>query len=137
MSDLDDLFICTNPSRRDVKNIYRNERYARGIILKNGDVLVWNGEVMHSKVMPYMPETGIHFSIFNDKLEVCWQFESWQEIQKRLVQAQRYFEILGYPLEGQVVIDTIFYTHMKKEFPPIQYRELFEDQYVLAPLEEK
>lgn len=137
MSDLDDLFICTNPSRRDVKNIYRNERYARGIVLKNGDVLVWNGEVMHSKVMPYLPETGVHFSIYNDKLEVCWQFESWQEIQKRLVQAQKYFEVLGYPTDGQVVIDTMFYTHTKKEFPPIQYQDLLDENYVLAPLEEK
>lgn len=137
MSNLDDLFICTNPTRRDVKSIYQNERYARGVILKNGDVLVWNGEVMHSKVMPYLPETGVHFSIYNDKLEVCWQFESWQEIQKRLVQAQKYFEVLGYPQDGQVVIDTMFYTHTKKEFPPIKYRDLFDDQYVLAPIEEK
>ena len=137
MSNLDDLFICTNPTRRDVKNIYAQERYARGVILKNGDVIVWNGEVMHSKVMPFMPETGLHFSIFNDKLEVCWQFESWREVQEKLKQAKKYFEILQYPEHGSIVVDTMFYTHTKKKFPPIRYADLFEEGYELKPLEEE
>ncbi len=136
MSNLDDLFICTNPTRRDVKNIYSQEKYARGVILKNGDVIVWNGEVMHSKVMPFMPETGLHFSIFNDKLEVCWQFESWKDVQEKLKQAKKYFEILQYPMEGSIVVDTMFYTHTKKKFPPIRYAELFEEGYELKPMEE-
>lgn len=136
MSDLDDLFICTNPTRRDVKNIYRNERYARGIILRNGDVMVWNGEVRHNQVIPYLPEAGIHFSIFNDKLEICWQFESWKDIQNRLVQAKKYFHVLGYPEEGRIEIDTMFYTHTKKEFPSIRYRDLFQADYELKPIDE-
>ncbi|RXT15223.1 hypothetical protein [Ammoniphilus sp. CFH 90114] len=136
MSNLDDLIICTNPTRRDVKKIYGQERYARGVILKNGDVIVWNGEVMHSKVMPYMPESGLHFSIFKDKLEVCWQFESWQDVQERLKQAKKYFDILDYPEDGEVVMDTMFYTHTKKKFPEIRYKELFEEGYELGPIEE-
>lgn len=136
MNNLDDLFICTNPTRRDVKKIFGQENYARGIILKNGDVIVWNGEVMHSKVMPYMPETGLHFSIFKDKLEVCWQFESWSDVQERLKQAKKYFDILEYPEDGKVVMDTMFYTHTKKKFPDFQYKDLFEDGFELKPIEE-
>lgn len=136
MNNLDDLFICTNPSRRDVKKIFGQENYARGIILKNGDVIVWNGEVMHSKVMPFMPETGLHFSIFKDKLEVCWQFESWSDVQDRLKQAKKYFEILEYPEDGRVVMDTMFYTHTKKKFPDIQYKDLFQEGFELKPIEE-
>ncbi|MEW9667751.1 hypothetical protein [Ammoniphilus sp. 3BR4] len=136
MNNLDDLFICTNPSRRDVKKIFGQENYARGIILKNGDVIVWNGEVMHSKVMPFMPETGLHFSIFKDKLEVCWQFESWSDVQERLKQAKKYFEILEYPEDGRVVMDTMFYTHTKKKFPDIQYKDLFQEGFELKPMEE-
>ena len=68
MSNLDDLFICTNPTRRDVKNIYRNEKYARGILLKNGDMVVWNGDVMHSKVLPFLTETANHKAII---LSLC------------------------------------------------------------------
>jgi len=135
MSNLDDLFICTNPTRRDVKNIYRSEKYARGILLKNGDMIVWNGDVMHSKVLPFLTETGIHFSIFDDKLEVCWQFESWQEIQNRLKDAKSYFEVLGYPDNGKIVIDTVFYTHQKHSFPDIKYKNLWDEGFQLKPLD--
>jgi hypothetical protein len=136
MSNLNDLFICKNPTRRDLKNIYRDEQYARGIILDNGDILVWNGEIMHSKVMPFITETGVHFSVFNQKLEVCWQFESWKKIQRRLVEAKKYFDILGYKEDGLVVIDTVFYTHTKHPFPEIRYAELFNEGYELKPLSE-
>ncbi|MBP1931606.1 hypothetical protein [Ammoniphilus resinae] len=135
MSNLDDLFICTNPTRRDVKNIFRSEKYARGILLKNGDMIVWNGDVMHSKVLPFLTETGIHFSVFGDKLEVCWQFESWTEIQKRLKEAKPYLEVLGYPEEGKIVIDTVFYTHKKYAFPDIKYKDIWEEGYELKPID--
>ncbi|HJV45544.1 MAG TPA: hypothetical protein VJ824_07440 [Bacillota bacterium] len=135
MSSLDDLFICTNPSRRDVKNIYQDEKYARGIILANGDMIVWNGEIMHGKVMPYLNETGLHFSVFNDKLEICWQYESWGEIQNRLKLAQKYLDILGLPENGRIVFDTMFYTHTKLEFPTIKYSDLFEEGYEIKPIE--
>lgn len=137
MSNLDDLIICTNPTRRDLKNIFQKEKYARGIILKNGDVMVWNGEVMHNKVTPYLPETGVHFNIFNDKLEICYRAESWKDIQTRLIQAQKYFQVLGFPDDGQVVFDTMFYTHTKIEFPPITYAELFQEGYEIKPLDDE
>ncbi|AMA73526.1 MULTISPECIES: hypothetical protein [Aneurinibacillus] len=135
MSNLDDLFLYTNPTRRDVKNIYREEKYARGILLKNGDMIVWNGDIMHTKVMPFITETGVHFSLFNDKLEICWQFESWAEIQRRLVAAKPYFDNLEFPEDGRIVIDTRYYTHTDVSFPEIRYYQLFEEGFELAPLE--
>lgn len=136
MSILDDLFICTNPTRRDVKHIYRSEKYGRGILLANGDMIIWNGEVMHGKVMPFLKETGIHFSVFNDKLEVCWQYEAWNEVQQRLMAAKKYLEILGYPEDGRVVIDTMFYTHTKIQFPTIKYNDLLREGFELKPVSE-
>ncbi|WP_027417384.1 hypothetical protein [Aneurinibacillus terranovensis] len=134
MSNLDDLFICTNPTRRDVKKIYREEKYARGIIQANGDVTVWNGDVMHTALMPYLTETGIHFSIFNDKLEICWQFESWNEIQRRLVEAKPYLDVLGLSENGRIIIDTRYYTHTEMKFPDIRYKDLFQEGYEIKPL---
>ncbi|WCK56130.1 hypothetical protein PP175_09570 [Aneurinibacillus sp. Ricciae_BoGa-3] len=134
MSNLDDLFICTNPTRRDVKKIYRDEKYARGIIQANGDVVVWNGEVMHTRVLPYLTEAGIHFSLFNDKLEICWQFESWKEIQRRLVLARPYLIVLGFPEDGRIVMDTRYYTHTETSFPEIRYHQLFEEGFEIKPL---
>ncbi|WCN36663.1 hypothetical protein [Aneurinibacillus uraniidurans] len=135
MGNLDDLFLCTNPTRRDVKNIYRDEKYARGILLANGDMIVWNGDIMHTKVMPYITETGVHFSIFNDKLEICWQYESWTEIQRRLVLAKPYFDNLGFPEDGRIVFDTRYYTHTDVPFEDIRYKQLFEEGFELKPLE--
>lgn len=134
LSSLDDLFICTNPTRRDLKEIYQNEKYARGVLLANGDVMVWNGEIMHSKVMPFLNQTGIHFSVYNDKLEICWQFEAWKEIQDRLVAAKKYLNILGLTEDGKIIIDTMFYTHTKVDFPQIKYGDLFQEGYVLQPV---
>lgn len=135
MSNLDDLFLCTNPTRRDAKSIYRDEKYARGILLANGDMMVWNGDVMHTKVMPYITETGVHFSVFNDKLEICWQYESWVEIQRRLVLAKPYFDNLGFPEDGRIVFDTRYYTHTDVPFADIRYSQLFEGGFELKPLE--
>jgi hypothetical protein len=134
MGNLDDLFICTNPTRRDVKKIYREEQYARGIIQANGDMVVWNGEVMHTRVLPYLTEAGIHFSLFNDKLEICWQFESWKEIQRRLVAVKLYLNVLGFPDNGRIVIDTRYYTHTEVSFPEIRYNQLFEEGFEIKPL---
>ncbi|MFT9847618.1 hypothetical protein [Aneurinibacillus sp. REN35] len=136
MGNMDDLFLCTNPTRRDAKNIYRDEKYARGLLLKNGDMVVWSGDVMHTKVMPFLTETGVHFSIFNDKLEICWQFESWSEIQERLVIAKPYLDNLGFPDDGRIVMDTRYYTHTDVPFPDIRYSQLFEEGFELKPLEE-
>ncbi|MCF6093944.1 hypothetical protein L1765_08160 [Microaerobacter geothermalis] len=135
--NLDDLIIYTNPSRRDVKNIYKDERYARGIILPTGDMLVWNGDIMHGKVMPFIKENGIHFSIFNDKLEICWQFESWKEIQRRLVLVKPYLMNLGFPEDGRIVFDTQYYTHTTLQFPEIRYFQLFDDHYEIKPIDAK
>ncbi|GAB7387159.1 hypothetical protein BSNK01_09950 [Bacillaceae bacterium] len=136
MGNMDDLFICRNPGRRDVKKIYQEERYARGILLANGEMIVWSGEIMHTKVEPYLQETGVHFSVFNDRLEICWRFESWAEIQKRLVQAKKYLENLGFPEDGKIEINTRYYTHTDLKFPEIRYRQLCEEGYELKPLPE-
>jgi len=137
MSNLDDLFICTNPTRRDLKKIFIDEKYARGILLRNGDVIVWNGEVMHTKVIPFLSENGIHFSLFNDRLSICWQFESWKDIQERLVKAKHHLEVMGFTEEGYIIIDTRYYTHTDMEFPEIHYGDLFQDGYELKPLSVK
>ena len=52
-----------NPTSREVREIKKNGN-VRGIIDKNSDIYVWNGELLHDKALNYtgLPD-GIHFDV--------------------------------------------------------------------------